>query len=66
VQQGAWLFFGDGGASSSGRGDSRVACPTDVELSRPVSAGALADAWSRARACFARQMASGRSWRDIK
>ncbi len=64
VQDGASLFFGDGGAA--GRGDSRVVCPTDTELSRPVSAGALADAWSRARACFARQMSSGRSWREIK
>lgn len=65
VQDGAWLFFGDGGAAS-GRSDSRVVCPTDAELARPVSAGALADAWSRARACFARQIGSGRSWRDIK
>ena len=65
VQDGAWLFFADGGAAG-GRSDSRVACPTDTELARPVSAGALADAWSRARACFARQIGSGRNWRDIK
>jgi SpoIID/LytB domain protein len=65
VQDGAWLFFGDGGAAG-GRTDSRVVCPTDAELARPVSAGALADAWSRARACFARQIASGRSWRDVR
>lgn len=65
VQDGAWLFFGDGG-SSGGRSDSRVACPTDTELARPVSAGALADAWARARACFARQIAAGRSWRDVR
>jgi SpoIID/LytB domain protein len=65
VQDGAWLFFADGGAAG-GRSDSRVACPTDTELARPVSAGALADAWARARACFARQIGSGRSWRDVK
>lgn len=65
VQDGAWLFFADGGAAG-GRNDSRVACPTDTELARPLSAGALADAWSRARACFARQIGSGRNWRDIK
>jgi SpoIID/LytB domain protein len=65
VQEGAWLFFGDG-ATTASRTESRVVCPTDAELARPVSAGALADAWSRARACFSRQMASGRSWRDIK
>src|SRR5262245_16444826 len=65
VQDGAWLFFAEGGATG-GRNESRAACPTDTELARPVSAGALADAWARARACFARQIGSGRSWRDIK
>jgi SpoIID/LytB domain protein len=64
VQEGASLFFGDGGAASAR--DSRVACPADQELAQPVSAGALADAWARARACFARQMSSGRSWRDVR
>jgi hypothetical protein len=65
VQDGAWLFFAEGGATG-GRNESRVVCPTDNELARPVSAGALADAWARARACFARQIGSGRNWRDIK
>jgi len=65
VQEGASLFFGDGG-TPGGRAESRVVCPADLELARPVSAGALADAWSRARACFSRQIASGRNWRDIK
>ena len=41
-------------------------CPADIELARPVSAGALSDAYGRARACVARQIAGGRLWRDLK
>ena len=41
-------------------------CPTDIELTRPLSAGALSDAYGRARACVARQIAGGRSWRDVR
>jgi len=37
-----------------------------VELLHPVSAGALGDAYARARNCFARQIAAGRSWRDVR
>ena len=32
----------------------------------PVSAGALVDAYARARACVARQVSGGRSWRDVR
>jgi SpoIID/LytB domain protein len=41
-------------------------CPPDVELTRPLSAGALSDAYGRARACVARQIAGGRQWRDLR
>jgi hypothetical protein len=67
VNVGAALYFGDSGAEpSSGRVEPRASCPTDAELARPVSAGALADVYARARACVARQLATGKSWRDIK
>jgi SpoIID/LytB domain protein len=46
--------------------ETRPTCPTDAELARPVSAGALSDAYARARACVARQVAGGRSWRDVR
>ena len=49
-------------APSSGRGS----CPGDAELLRPVSVGALNNAYARARACFARQIAAGRNWRDVR
>ena len=64
VRDGAALFFADpaGGASVNGR----FACPSDAELRTPLSAGALGNAYARARACFARQIAAGKRWRDVK
>lgn len=44
----------------------RASCPDDNELRQPVSVGALSNAYARARACFARQLAAGRSWRDVR
>jgi SpoIID/LytB domain protein len=41
-------------------------CPSDAELLQPVSAGALANAYARARACFAKQIQAGKSWREVK
>jgi hypothetical protein len=31
-----------------------------------VSVGALSNAYARARACFAKQIQSGRAWRDVR
>jgi hypothetical protein len=31
-----------------------------------VSVGALSNAYARARSCFARQIADGKSWRDVR
>jgi hypothetical protein len=44
----------------------KAACPTDQELSRPVSPGASSTAYARATACFARQMAEGKKWTEIR
>jgi hypothetical protein len=44
----------------------RGPCPSDNELRQPVSAGALSNAYVRARACFARQVEAGRGWRDVR
>jgi SpoIID/LytB domain protein len=48
------------------RSEPRASCPKDNELMQPVSAGGLADAYARARSCFARQIAAGRNWRDVR
>jgi SpoIID/LytB domain protein len=65
VREGAALYFADPAASPP-VGSARPSCPDDNELLRPVSAGALSNAFARARACFARQIQSGKAWRDVK
>jgi hypothetical protein len=44
----------------------RGSCPDDEELLHPVSVGALSNAYARARACFARQIAAGRKWTEVR
>jgi SpoIID/LytB domain protein len=62
VRDGAALFFADRGTLSEVRGR----CPQDNELRYPVSAGALANAYGRARSCFARQIEAGKVWNDVR
>ena len=71
VREGAAVYFG--GAESPAvaqrppyKADLRTSCPDDQELRHPVSAGALSNAHARARACFARQIEAGRSWREVR
>jgi SpoIID/LytB domain protein len=64
VREGAALYFSDARREDAPQG--RTQCPADGELLSPLSAGALADAYARARSCFVRQLASGRSWRDVR
>jgi hypothetical protein len=45
---------------------SRLACPADADLLRPVSPGALSNALASALACFSRQADAGRAWRDVR
>jgi stage II sporulation protein D len=45
--------------------DDRVKCPSDRDLMRPRSRDAFDHAYSRAAACVARDLASGRNWRDL-
>ena len=74
VREGAATFYtGDVPPAPTGsrprpafKPEPRTACPTDIELLRPVSVGALSYAYSRARACFAKQIAEGRNWRDVR
>jgi stage II sporulation protein D (peptidoglycan lytic transglycosylase) len=72
VREGAAIYFAGErpipGQATTGapRPEPRAACPDDHELLRPVSVGALSNAYARARSCFARQIADGKSWRDVK
>jgi len=64
VREGAALFYADPAANTTST--SRGPCPTDLELMRPLSAGALASALSDARGCFSRQIADGKKWTDVR
>jgi SpoIID/LytB domain protein len=73
VREGAATYFG-GEPPISGhpverpafRPTPRASCPADAELASPVSIGALANAYARARTCFARQIDAGRKWQDVR
>src|SRR5262249_55141326 len=64
VREGAAVDFADPREGQAPA--TRTDCPEDRDLAQPVSAGALATAYARARACVARQLASGRNWRDVR
>jgi hypothetical protein len=71
VREGAAIYFAGeppvpGGKDARTAPAPRTSCPDDAELLRPVSAGALTNAYARAQACFARQMSQRRSWRDVR
>jgi hypothetical protein len=64
VREGAALFYADKAPTTAPT--SRAPCPSDIELLRPLSAGALASALADARACFSRQVMDGRKWTDVR
>jgi len=73
VREGAAIYFagepmvpGEPRQRPAFKPEPRASCPSDNELLQPVSAGALSNAYSRARACFAKQIQAGTSWRDVK
>lgn len=64
VREGAAAYFAN---PSAGRATpARVTCPGDVELLRPISAGSQRDAYARAEACFARAIAEGKKWDQVR
>ncbi len=65
VREGASIYFSSPEAPPQAPG-ARVSCPKDAELLRPVSGGAEREAFSRADRCFRRQIAEGRTWRDVR
>ncbi len=71
VREGAAVYFADERRSHDAgwprlKPELRASCPPDGELRLPASAGALRTAYARARACFARQIQSGKNWRDVQ
>ncbi len=72
VREGAAIYFsrepgsGNRDPEADARSTVRVSCPADPDILRPISAGAQRDAYERAEACFARALASGRKWDEIR
>jgi stage II sporulation protein D (peptidoglycan lytic transglycosylase) len=73
VREGAAIYFagepmipGEPQQRPPFKPEPRASCPDDNELLHPVSVGALSNAYARARVCFAKQIQSGRSWRDVR
>ena len=65
VREGAAAYF-SGPPRTAGDRPARVKCPSDAELLRPLSAGAQREAYARAEACFARAIAGGKRWDEVK
>jgi stage II sporulation protein D len=73
VREGAAIYFagerpipGEIAQRPAFRPTPRASCPSDAELLRPVSVGALSNAYARARVCFAKQIDAGKTWRDVR
>jgi hypothetical protein len=73
VREGAAIYFagepmipGEPLQRPAFKPDPRASCPGDNELLHPVSVGALSNAYARARACFARQIQTGKTWRGVR
>lgn len=65
VREGAAAYFASP-LRKAGDRPARVPCPNDAELLRPLSAGAQREAYARAEACFARAIAGGKRWDQVK
>jgi hypothetical protein len=65
VREGAAIYFSEP-SDSHPVPAQRATCPTDAELMSPTSAGALSEAYARARACFASRLEDGRRWQEIR
>ena len=69
VREGAAAYFATAavrGAALPGALPDRVPCPRDEELLRPISAGAQREAYARAESCFARAIADGKKWDEVR
>jgi SpoIID/LytB domain protein len=63
VRVGAARYFAQGAVSPA---PSRTRCPSDAELRLAVSATAQREAETRARECFARELAKTGDWRAVR
>jgi len=65
VREGAAIFF-SGEYERQKPTPAGRPCPTDDEIWRPRSGTTLEDAYRRAGSCFARAIAAGTRWQDVR
>lgn len=65
VREGAAAYYARPADARLSKPD-RVNCPSDAELTRALSAGAQRDAYARAEMCFARAIAEGKTWDQVR
>ena len=65
VREGAAAYFARP-ANARLTNPERVSCPSDNEFLRALSAGAQRDAYARAEMCFARAIAEGKRWNEVR
>ena len=65
VREGAAAYFASP-LRKAGDRPERVPCPGDTDLLRPLSAGAQRESYARAEACFARAIADGKRWDQVR
>ena len=66
VRVGAARYFAREGSRGERGARSAARCPSDAELTLAISAPAQRDADARAEACFAREYAATRDWRNVR
>ena len=65
VREGAASYYSRAPEARLSKPD-RVQCPSDAEMTRALSAGAQRDAYARAEICFARAIADGKRWDQVR
>jgi len=66
VREGMAGYFAGRPDSAAREFPVSLRCPSNDELRRPSSSEAQRDAYARAEACVAREIASGVRWRDVR
>lgn len=63
VREGAAMYFA--GAAQGEAALAARSCPPDTEMRAAATPAAMRKVYSRAAACFAREIAAGKTWREV-
>lgn len=65
VREGAAMYFAGERGAARGEGVLAASCPSDAEMRAAATPDAMREVYARAAACFARDVAAGKPWREI-